>query len=109
MPMTPETLARSFKISFVLTTSRTSAGVASLLALLIAALSKIVGSSVDNDSAAQDALGSNELNKLVADLAICIALSVSLEVAKISDMAVLVGWSTVLLAVGVDWSLSKRW
>ena len=63
---------------------------------------------MDNDSAAQDALGSNELNKLVADLAICIALSVSLEVAKISDMAVLVGWSTVLVAVGVDWSLSKR-
>ena len=57
---------------------------------------------MDNDGAAKDALGANQLDELVGDRALSIALAVGLEVAQVADVAVGVGGSTVALAVGVD-------
>ena len=55
------------------------------------------------DTYANDALGSDQLDELVGDRALAIALGVGLEVAKVTNMAVLVGWGTVGLAVRVDY------
>ena len=87
------------------TASRTSASVASLLALLVATLAKVVSAGVDNDSAAEDALGADQLDVLVGDGALGVALAVSLEVAQVTDVALAVGGSTVGLVVGVDWKV----
>lgn len=57
---------------------------------------------MDNDSAAEDAVWADELDVVVRDGALSIALSVGLEVAKITYMALAVLWSTVGLAVWVD-------
>lgn len=85
------------------TASGTSASVASLLALLVAALAEVVGAGVDNDGAAEDALGADQLDVLVGDSALGVALGVGLEVAQVADVALAVGGSTVGLVVGVDW------
>jgi hypothetical protein len=84
------------------TASRAATSVTSLLALLVLALAKVVGAGVDDDSAAENALGTDQLDELVRDAALGVALSVGLEVAKVTDVALAVGGSTVGLVVRVD-------
>jgi len=57
---------------------------------------------VDNDGTANDALGTNKLDQLVGLGALAIALSISLEVSEITDMASLIIGSTVGLSVWVE-------
>lgn len=85
------------------TASGTSASVASLLALLVLALAEVVGAGVDDDGAAEDALGADQLDELVRDGALSVALGVGLEVAQVTDVALAVGGGAVGLVVGVDW------
>jgi len=84
------------------TASGTGAGVASLQGLLVSSLAEIVGAGMDNDGSleqgqsqllyekgsqhgdptyANDALGSDELDELVLDGALGVALAIGLEVA----------------------------
>lgn len=51
---------------------------------------------------AQNALGTNQLDKLVLHAAGGVALSIGLEVAQVTDVTVGIGRSTVGLAVRVD-------
>jgi hypothetical protein len=51
---------------------------------------------------ADDALGSDEFDKLVGHGSLGVALAVGLDVAEVTHMAVLVGRSAVGLAVRVD-------
>jgi hypothetical protein len=53
-------------------------------------------------SYANDAVGANQLNKLVGDGSLGIALSISLDVAEVTDVTGLIGGSTVSLVEGVD-------
>ena len=85
------------------TASGTGAGVASLLALLVLALAEVVGAGVDDDGAAEDALRADQLDELVRDGALGVALGVGLEVAQVADVALAVGGGAVGLVVGVDW------
>lgn len=82
--------------------SRTSARISCLLALLISTLSEIIGASVHNNCTSQHALRADQLDQLVSDGALGVALAVSLEVAEITDMAVGVGGGAVLFGVWVD-------
>ena len=84
------------------TASGTSASVASLLALLVLALAEVVGAGVDDDGAAEDALRADQLDELVRDGALGVALGVGLEVAQVADVALAVGGGAVGLVVGVD-------
>lgn len=86
--------------------SRTTASVASLLALLVAALAEVVGAGVHDDGAAQHALRADQLDVLVGHAARGVALAVGLEVAKVADVALGVGGGAVGLVVRVDfWGL----
>jgi len=85
------------------TASGTSTSVAGLLALLVLTLAEIVGAGVDDNGAAEDALRADQLDELVRDGALGVALGVGLEVAQVADVALAVGGSTVGLVVGVDW------
>lgn len=51
---------------------------------------------------ANDALGANDLDELVGHRALGVALGIRLDVAEVTNMAVLVGRGAVGLAVGVD-------
>jgi hypothetical protein len=51
---------------------------------------------------ANDALGANQLDELVDNGALGVAVVIGLDVAEITDVAVLIGRGTVSLAVGVD-------
>ena len=53
---------------------------------------------------ANDGLWADELDQLVGDGALGVALAVRLEVAQVADVALLVGWGAVLLVVWVDWA-----
>lgn len=57
---------------------------------------------MDDDGAADDALGTDQLDQLVGGGADGVALAISLDVAKVTNVAVLVGGSTVTLAVRVE-------
>ena len=61
--------------------SRASASVAGLLAVRMATLAEVVSAAVNDNSAADDGLSTDELNELVGRGALCIALAVGLEVA----------------------------
>jgi hypothetical protein len=82
------------------TASRTWASIASLKRLLVAALAKVISAGMDDDSAlmygsagiqiygqggdgtySDDALGSDQLDKLVLDGSLGVALAIRLEVA----------------------------
>jgi hypothetical protein len=52
---------------------------------------------------AKNGLGTNKLDELVLGRADSVALSIGLEVAQVTNMANLVGGSTVGLTEGVDW------
>ena len=84
------------------TASGTSASVTSLLRLLVSALAEVISSSVDDNGTANDALGADQLDQLVCDTSLRIALTISLEVAQVTDVALLVLGGTVLLVVGVE-------
>merc|ERR1712183_829605 len=84
------------------TASGTGAGVASLLALLVLALAEVVGAGVDDDGAAENALRADQLDELVRDGALGVALGVGLEVAQVADVALAVGGGAVGLVVGVE-------
>lgn len=52
---------------------------------------------------AQNALGTDQLDKLVLNGAVGVALSISLEVTKVTNVTVGISGSTVGLAEGVDY------
>lgn len=85
-----------------LTAGRAGTSVASLEGLLGVTLAKIVSAGVDDDGAADDALGANELDEVVGHGALGVALGIGLNVAQVTNMAVLVGPVAVGLAMGVD-------
>ena len=58
---------------------------------------------------AQNALGTDQLDKLVLSGTNSIALSIGLEVTKVTDVTVGVSGSTVGLAVGVDYDIVRIW
>lgn len=57
---------------------------------------------------ADNALWSDQLDELISDCALAIALSISLEVSKVTNVTGLIGRSTVGLSVRVDYSLSAQ-
>jgi hypothetical protein len=89
----------------------------------VAALAEVVGAGVADDGAlvgiscargecsgregektyADDALGANQLDELVLDAALGVALAIGLDVAQVADVALLVAGGAVGLVVGVDW------
>jgi hypothetical protein len=85
-----------------LTASRAGTSVTGLLALLVATLAEVVSAGVDNNGAAENTLRADQLDELVADGALGIALTVGLEVAQVTNVALLVLGGTVGLAVRVD-------
>lgn len=84
------------------TTGGTSTSVTSLLGLLVATPSEVVGTGVNDQGPAQNALGTNQLNKLVLLGADGVTLSIGLEVTKVTDMALGVLRSSMGLAIGVE-------
>lgn len=84
------------------TASRAGTGVASLQTLLVATLAQVVGAGVDDNGAADDALGADQLDKAVLDRALGVALGIGLDVAEVTDVAVRIAGGTVGLAMGVD-------
>lgn len=54
------------------------------------------------DSYANDAVGANQLDKVVGDGALGIALSISLDVAEVTNVTGLIRGSSVGLVEGVD-------
>jgi hypothetical protein len=68
----------------------------------VSTLAKVVSASVHNNGAANNALGANQLDQLVGDAALSIALAVGLEVAQVTDVALVILGSTVGLVVGID-------
>lgn len=84
------------------TAGRTRASVASLERLLGVALAKVVGAGVNDHGAANDAVGADQLDQVVGNGALGVALSISVDVAEIANVADLIGGSTVVLAEGVE-------
>lgn len=70
-------------------------------------LAQIIGATVNDNGAAQDALRTNELDQLVRHRALAIALPVRLEVAQIADVALRVRGRAMGLVVGVDCAEKK--
>lgn len=90
------------------TASRTTARIARNLTLLVTALAQIIRASVHDDGPAEHALGPDQLDLLVRDGALCVALAVRLEVAEIADVAFAVGGGAVGFGEGVDWEERRR-
>jgi hypothetical protein len=74
----------------------------------MASLAEIIGAVMDNDGTANDALSTNQLNQLILNSALSIALTISLEVAQVTDVAVLVSGSTMFLVRWVEVRASGR-
>lgn len=75
----------------------------------MSALAEVVSSSVNDNGTADDALGANQLDQLVRGAALSIALAVGLEVAQVTDVALVVFGRAVRLVVGVDWMMVLVW
>jgi hypothetical protein len=58
---------------------------------------------VDNNGTAKDALWADQLDVLVSNRALAVALAISLEVSEVTDVALGVGGCAVSLAVWVDY------
>jgi hypothetical protein len=58
---------------------------------------------------ANDALGTNQLDQLVRDVALCVTLAVCLEVAQVTDVALVVAGGAVRLVVWVDCARVSFW
>lgn len=56
---------------------------------------------------ANNRLGANQLDVLVLDRALGVTLGIGGDVAKVTNVAGLIGGSTVGLVVGVDWKTGK--
>jgi hypothetical protein len=84
------------------TTSGPWSSIARLLALLVASLAEVIGAAVDDNRAADHALGSDQLDELVRHAALAVALAVGLEVAQVANVALAVLGGAVGLAVWVD-------
>lgn len=54
---------------------------------------------------ANDGLGPDQLDVLVLDRALGVALGIGRDVAQVANVAVLIGRRTVGLVVGVDWRM----
>ena len=68
----------------------------------MATLAEVVSASVDDDGAAKDALRADQLDELVGDRALSVTLAIGLEVAQVTNVALVIFGGTVGLAVGVD-------
>lgn len=102
----------------------TSTGVSSLLGLLVAALAKVIGASMNHDGAlcwwsviitssgsdistyTNDTLLADELDEAILDRALGVSLTVGLEISQVTYVTLAVGWCTMSLAEGVDCSRS---
>ena len=60
-----------------------------------------------DDSPSKHALGPNELDEVVGDAAVGVAMVIGFEVAEVADMAIGVGRGAVLFAEGVDWEKER--
>lgn len=89
------------------TASRTETSVTSLLGLLVTTTAEVISASVDDKGTAQNALGTNQLDKLVLHVAGRVTLSIGLEVAQVTNVTVGISGSTVGLAVGVEVGASR--
>lgn len=59
-------------------------------------------------SYANDGVGADQLNKIVLDSALGVAIAVDSDVSEVTDVTLLVAWGAVGLAVGVDCSHRVR-
>lgn len=89
------------------TTSRSGAGVTSLQRLLVAALTQVVGATVDNHRSANDRVGTKQLHQKVLSGALGHARSVGGDVAQVANVSVVVLWGTVGLGEGVEVRASR--
>ena len=78
------------------------ASVASLLALLVSTLTKIISATVYDNGASKNALRADQLDELVGNGALGVALAVGLEIAQVTNVTLVVSGCTVSLAVWVD-------
>lgn len=83
-------------------TSWSPTGITGGLTLLMAALAKVVGASMDDDRSTDNALGPNQLDQLIGDGTLGISLAVRLEITQVAHVADIVGGSAVFLAEWVD-------
>lgn len=88
------------------TTSRTTTRIACDLTLLMTTLAQIISATMHDDRSAQYALRPDQLDMLVRDGALGIALAVGFEVAEVADVAFAVGGGTVGFGERVDWKKS---
>jgi hypothetical protein len=84
------------------TASRAGTSVTGLLGLLVTTLAKVISTGMDDQSAAQNGLGTNQLDKLILRGAVGVTLGIGLEVAKVTNVTLGVSGSTVGLAEGVE-------
>lgn len=84
------------------TTSRTTARVARSLTLLVSALTQVIGASMHDNGPTQHALRPDQLDVLVRDGALGVALAVGFEVAEVANVAFAVGGGAVRFGEGVD-------
>lgn len=84
------------------TASRTGSSVASLEGLLVVTLAEIVGAGVDNNGAANDAVGANQLDKRVGDGTLGVTLSIGLDVTQVTNVTGLIRRRAVSLVEGVE-------
>lgn len=85
-----------------LTASRSRTSVTGLERVRVTALSEIIDTTVDDDSASENRLGSNQRNELILDRADGITSGVSREVAEITNVTGFVGGCTMGLAERVE-------
>lgn len=64
---------------------------------------QIVGAGMHDEGPPQHALGPDQLDELIGNAALGVALAVGLIIAEVTDVADLVGRGAVLCGVGVDW------
>lgn len=83
--------------------SRTTARVARSLALLMTALAQIISASMHDDRSAQYAFRPNQLDLLVRDGTLGVALAICFEVAEVANVAFTVGGGAVGFGERVDW------
>lgn len=79
------------------TAGRARTSIASLLALLVATLAKVIGAAVNNNGATKNTLRANQLDQLVRDAAVGIALTIRLDVSEVTNVAIAVRWRAVRL------------
>jgi hypothetical protein len=81
---------------------RTAASIASLQRISVVPLAEIISTIVNDDGAANNALGTDQLDEPVGHGALGVAVSIRLDVAEITDVTLLIGGSTVGLVVRVE-------